>query len=398
MISPNYHPNEALRMDAVRSYGLLDTLPEEEYDQITKLIASICETPISLVAILDTDRNFFKSHHGISFNESPRDISFCGHAILEPENLFIVEDARLDPRFNDNPLVQEENAIFYAGAPLFDSNGLPLGTLCIFDTKPRVLSDTQKEFIIAMARQVVKLFELNKHNIALENAKAILELRNKELKEFAGVVSHDLKSPLANITSLARLLKDEYAPQFDENGNQYIDYIEESSYTLKKYIDGMLEYYKSDEILDAAKETTSLLSIFQEIEDILFIDNAEFEYNFEDTPLFVNRAAVVQILLNLVGNALKYNHSKIPHVSATFSENDYFYYFSVEDNGVGINKDKQQIIFDLFKTVDENDRHGNKGSGIGLATVKSLVEKMGGEIVLNSIKGEGTTFSFSIKK
>ncbi|QIE58589.1 GAF domain-containing sensor histidine kinase [Rasiella rasia] len=398
MISPKTPDNEQQRLEAVHSYGLLDTLPEEEFDDITSLIAGICEAPISLITLLDAERNFLKSHYGLPFNESSRDISFCGHAILEPEPLFIIEDARLDPRFEDNPLVIENKAVFYAGAPLRTEDGLSLGTLCIFDTKPRVLSKKQKKIIIAMAKQVVKLFELQKKNIALKNTRDTLQKRNRELKEFAGIVSHDLKSPLANITALARLLKEEYGPNFDATGNQYIDYIEESSLTLKTYIDGMLKYYKSDELLAKEKVYVSLSAIYEEIEDILFIDNAEFKHPEDDITIFVNQPALVQIFINLVGNSLKYNRSSVPSVTTTFAENDSYYIFSVQDNGIGIDAKKQEGIFQLFKTTGEKDRNGHIGTGIGLATVLNIVSKLGGMISLESELGIGTTFTFTIKK
>ncbi len=398
MIAPIYPSNEKKRLENVESYGLLDTLPEQEYDDITQLIASVCDTPISLVTLLDTDRNFLKSHYGVPFNESPRNISFCGHAILEPDDIFIVEDARLDARFTDNPIVKEHNAIFYAGAPLRTQQGYPLGTLCIFDTKPRQLTEKQKSIIVAMAKQVVKLFELHKNNILLKNNKILLEQRNQDLKNFAGLVSHDLKSPLANITSLARLLREEYHPKFDTQGIQYLDYIEESSVTLNKYIDGMLSYYKSDDLLSERKKETPLQSIYEEIEDILFVDNAEFRHPKDNISINVNQPALLQIFINLVGNALKYNHNKVPFITSTFAETDTHYQFTVQDNGIGIDKEKQEIIFQLFKTVGETDRHGEKGSGIGLATVLNLVTKLGGTISLESALQKGTTFTFTIKK
>lgn len=398
MIAPKFPLNEKKRLRKVKSYSLLGTLPEESYDDITSLIASVCNAPISLVTLLDADRNFLKSHHGVPFNESPRDLSFCGHAILEENDLFVVEDSRQDPRFKDNPIVKEHQAIFYAGAPLRTPDGFPLGTLCIFDTKPRTLTPRQKKIIVSMAKQVVNLFELHKNNKKLTYARKALLNRNKDLKQFANAVSHDLKSPLANITSLARLLKEEYHIKFDETGNKYIDYIEESSETLKSYIDGMLEYYKSDELLEEGKTDTTLHSIYEEIEDIMFVNNAEFKHSETDVALHVNRPALMQIFLNLVGNALKYNHNKVPYVTSTFSEDATHYIFTVEDNGIGIDKEKQDIIFSLFKTVGEKDRHGNHGSGIGLATVKNLISKMGGTIVLDSELGKGTTFTFTIKK
>ena len=120
MIAPDFPDNEIQRQTAVEKYMLLDTLPEDCYDNITALMAYVCETPISLVTLLDKKRNFLKSHHGIPFNEFPREISFCGHAINSDDMITIVEDARLDKRFVDNPLVTEYQAIFYAGVPLID--------------------------------------------------------------------------------------------------------------------------------------------------------------------------------------------------------------------------------------------------------------------------------------
>ncbi|MDX1462392.1 MAG: GAF domain-containing sensor histidine kinase [Marinirhabdus sp.] len=398
MIAPITPSNEPQRLEETRSYGLLDTLPEEEYDDITEFIADVTETPISLVTLLDTDRNFLKSHYGIPFNESPRDISFCGHAILDPNDLFIIEDARIDPRFENNPLVKQNNAVFYAGAPLISSNGFPIGTLCIFDTKPRALTEKQKKLIVGMAKQVVKLFELHRNHLRLKHTKEQLQAKNTELKDFANLVSIDLKSPLAKITSLAQALKDEYEPTFDAAGNQYLDYIQESSVTLKNYIDGMLQYYKSEDLAGEKKVEISLQSLYAEIEDILFVDNAEFKHPTEDRSIRVNKAALLQILLNLVGNALKYNHHDIPYVKTTFAENDTHYIFTVSDNGIGIDEEKQELIFQLFKTVGEKDRHGQKGSGIGLATVLKLVSKLGGNISLESKLSKGTTFTFSVKK
>ncbi|WP_432410325.1 sensor histidine kinase [Rasiella sp. SM2506] len=398
MIAPTHPSNEKERLEEVKSYSLLDTLPEQEYDDITELIAGVCDTPIALVTLLDTDRNFLKSHHGVPFNESPRDISFCGHAILEPEDIFIVEDARLDIRFADNPVVKEHNAIFYAGAPLRTQQGYPLGTLCIFDTKPRKLTEKQKLIIVAMAKQVIKLFELHRSNILLKNNKLLLEQRNQDLKNFAGLVSHDLKSPLGNITSLAKLLREEYNSKFDQQGIQYLDYIEESSLTLNKYIDGMLGYYKSDDLLSERKKEIPLQSIYEEIEDILFVDNAEFRHPKDTISIKVNQPALLQIFINLVGNALKYNHNKVPFITSTFAETDTHYQFTVQDNGIGIDTEKQEIIFQLFKTIGKKDKYGEKGSGIGLATVLNLVTKLGGTISLDSELEKGTTFTFTIKK
>ena len=398
MIAPISPKNEKERLDAVKSYDLLDTIPETDYDNITSLISEICELPVSLVTLLDTDRNYLKSHHGVDLQESPRSISFCGHAINQDEDIFIVEDARKDPRFLDNPLVEQAGTVFYAGAPLINPAGYKLGTLCVFDTKPRTLSASQKSVLLNMSKQVVKLFELHKKNNELIKVEEQLRDRNIQLKNFAGVVSHDLKSPLANITSLARLLKEEHIKNLDEEALQYLDYIEESSETLKEYIDGMLVYYKSDELVSEIKQVFNLKELFEDLEEILFVDHSEFRYPKADVELRTNRAALFQILMNLVGNSIKYNHSKIPLVTIAFSVSEDFYHFSVKDNGVGIDKNKQEQMFELFRTGDDADKFGKKGTGIGLATVKSIITKLGGTIKVDSALGKGAIFSFTIKK
>ena len=144
MIAPKLPKNEKQRLKAVKEYKLLDTLPEEDFDNITNLVANICDVPISLITLLDADRNFLKSHYGIPFNESPRNISFCGHAILENNSIFIVEDATKDQRFYNNPLIKDHNVKFYAGVPLINPEGFPLGTLCVYDVKPKKLTKHQK--------------------------------------------------------------------------------------------------------------------------------------------------------------------------------------------------------------------------------------------------------------
>ncbi|GER59254.1 sensor histidine kinase [Patiriisocius marinus] len=398
MLAPKKPSNEIARLKALKSYGLLDTQPEEDYDNLTAMVADYCEAPISLVTLLDEERNFLKSQHGVPFNESPRDISFCGHAILDNNAIFIIPDARKDERFKDNPIVTEQGAVFYAGVPLIDPEGFALGTLCVFDVKPRELNDKQKQMLITLGKQIVKLFILHKNNNQLKINQESLKISNKRLKQFAGVVTHDLKSPLANITSLSRMLKDEYKSNFDFQGLEYLDYIEESSEKLAAYIEGMLKYYKSDELTIVDKQKVDIQDIFNELEGMLFINEEEFEYPQESLIININKPAVEQVLMNLIGNSLKYNNNKTPFVEVTFKQRKQFYEFSVTDNGIGIDIEKQKIIFELFKTATDKDKYGKKGSGIGLATVKKIVEELGGSINVVSEIGKGTTFTFTVAK
>ncbi len=162
MIAPCQSANEEQRLEALHQYKLLDTLPEEGLDCLTELAAHICDAPISLISLVDEDRQWFKSKFGLSASETARNISFCGHAILQPE-LFIVPDAAKDRRFADNPLVtREPNIRFYAGAPLITAEGHALGVLCVIDHEPRQLNASQEEALRALSRHVMTQLELRR--------------------------------------------------------------------------------------------------------------------------------------------------------------------------------------------------------------------------------------------
>lgn len=399
MITPQFPVDEQHRLAAVHSYNMLDTLPEKDFDNITALTASICDVPISLVTLLDADRNFLKSHYGIPFNVTPRNISFCGHAILDESNIFIVEDARKDPRFIDNPFVKEMNAIFYAGVRLINSDGYPLGTLCVFDTKPKTLLKSQKKALIALAYQVVNLFEARKRNNILMAVQQELKEKNEELKNFAGIVSHDMKMPLANMIITSDMLRSKYGPFLDDQGKVYLNYIKQSSFTLSEYITRLLEHYESDKTASLTNEIFDSNDLLENIIELLNI-NIDCEINLpeENIEMQANRAALEQIIINLVANSLKYNDKKNIKIDIECTEESGFYLFSIADNGMGIPKNKIKYIYDLFVTTGKLDRNGKKGNGIGLSTVKKLIKKLGGEIEVFSELGKGTTFQFSIKK
>lgn len=152
MIAPTEPPNENLRLLSLRAMGILDSPPEDRFDRLTRLATRIFRVPISVCSLVDEKRQWFKSTTGLEATETPREISFCGHAILEKE-IFVIEDASKDWRFADNPLVVGEPHVrFYAGAPLRISNGAALGTLCILDYQPRAFSIDQLRSLEDLAR------------------------------------------------------------------------------------------------------------------------------------------------------------------------------------------------------------------------------------------------------
>lgn len=152
--------NEAARQARLDRLGVLDTLPQPAFDHITEIAAKICGTPLALISLVDRERQWFKSRVGLETSQTSREASFCGHAILEPEQLLVVEDTSRDQRFADNPLVLGDLRIrFYAGAPIVTDDGYALGTVCVIDQRPRVLQADQRAALRALASLVSTLLE-----------------------------------------------------------------------------------------------------------------------------------------------------------------------------------------------------------------------------------------------
>ncbi|MGI9262674.1 MAG: sensor domain-containing diguanylate cyclase [Woeseiaceae bacterium] len=158
MLKPATPANERKRLKTLRDLKLLDTPPEERFDRVTRLAKQVFSTEIALVSLVDADRQWFKSRQGLDAEETPRDISFCGHAILD-DKIMVVNDATADERFCDNPLVCGDPSIrFYAGYPLAAPDGSRVGTLCVIDNKPRDISNRQLQLLRELGRMVEEEF------------------------------------------------------------------------------------------------------------------------------------------------------------------------------------------------------------------------------------------------
>lgn len=172
--------NETERLEALHRYEILDTPPEEAFDELTRLAAYTCTTPIAYISLIDADRQWLKAQVGPMPPETPREFAFCSHCILQ-EGIMLVRDTVADPRFLDNPMVKADPKIrFYAGAPLVNADGLALGSLCVMDYMPRELDPSQIESMRLLSRQVVRQLEIRNNLAALSRA---VETFQKSLSE-----------------------------------------------------------------------------------------------------------------------------------------------------------------------------------------------------------------------
>ena len=400
MIKPPVPENENERLAALNSYQILDTLPEQGFDEITLIASEICQTPISLISLIDNHRQWFKSNKGLEVTQTPKEFAFCAHAILEPEKVMVVTNAQADERFADNPLVTgTPQVVFYTGVPLINPDGYALGTLCVIDRKARQLNNTQILALKALANQVVAQLELRKKVTELNAARLQLEESNQYLEKFAIKAAHDIRNPLTNILLTSQVLKDRFKDKLDEKGYKFLDIINASSYKLISLLEKMLDYSKSSKPLMQNREEADVLQLLDNVLKLVSLPPA-FTVNISSRPIKIITSVVTfeQIMINLINNAIRYNNKAAGVIKIEFTADNWFHTFNVTDNGIGIAPENYTKIFEPMAALGIKDGFDEDGSGIGLSVVKSLVEALGGTIKVDSVVNEFTTFTFTLKR
>lgn len=386
---------ESGNQQLLKNKSLFYPTPEKDFDEIAFLTQQICSCSAAVLSIYEGEEHQVLSVSGISAESVPPSGRLLN--ILEMERKILYKMDFENGYFAVPPELGDFS--FYAGIPLLTAENKVLGILYVLDYQKEELTEEQEIALTILGNQLIKLINYGKQHTELKNVQLKLRQKYRDLEKFASVVSHDIKSPLANIISLTEFLKEENKGAFNEETRQYLDFLIQSSYSLRNYVDGILTFYRSDNILEKEKEDVDLYQLLRGIA-YLFQVNSRVEIIFPTSGILknVNKAALTQIFLNLIGNALKYNDKEAREVNIIFEESVDYYFFQVKDNGNGIPEGDFDKIFDLFTTLDQNDRDGHPGSGIGLATVKKMLDHMQGAIELESKLGKGSNFKFRIKR
>lgn len=392
--------NEEDRIKALKSYHILDSLPEEDYDNITRLAAVICKTPIALITLIDSNRQFFKAVLGLDGTETKRDESFCAHAINKPDELMIVNDARFDNRFADNPFVTGNPPIvFYAGMPLVNADGYALGSICVIDNKPGDLNQEQQAALKSLSHQVIQLMELRKKNRLLLEYQNKLELYATEMESFAHMASHDLKDPLRMISLFLQKLQNNHSEFLNDTAKKYVDFSINASKKMTLLVNDLLSYAALDKD-NMVKEDINVNELIGEIISYhaAFFDEAKASIRYEAVPNIKGSKTVLKIILqNLLMNAVKFRKTGKPiSVNISIKEMELLWLFKISDNGIGIDAADYDEIFKPFKSLHPQSVY--KGSGLGLAACKKIIEQHKGKIWVESEIGTGSNFYFEIVK
>lgn len=436
MIKAKIHKKEKERLALLNSYSILDTLAEQDYDNLTKLAAEICQTPISLITLLDGERQWFKSHHGLDVPETPIEHAFCAHAITSDEEIFTIYEARNDARFHDNPLVTgDPNIVFYAGIPLKNSTGLPLGTLCVIDRKPRTLTDNQTESLKIISEQVINLLELRRNKLELEKThkklkkfskklekkvfqrtnqleiKTIkLELMINDLASFNHICSHDLQEPLRKIQMFISQVSDTEFDNLSANGKHKLERIDLSAARMRNLIQDLLTYGFA-ETIDNSLTNVSFKKLVEDVKDVLSEELKEHKTVLKvlnDCEITVRPIQFKQLLFNLFTNSIKFTKkNEFPKIEVSgdiiegksypnldLSEDSKYAHIVVVDNGIGFDQKYENKVFEIFQRLHSDEEY--QGTGIGLAIVKRIVLTHRGKIRVESSPGNGAKFEVFI--
>ena len=382
------------RLEVLRNLCLLDTPAEEGFDRYTRLATRTIGVPVSIVSLVDSDRQFFKSSVGLgepwaSARETPLSHSFCKYVVASRSPL-VVDDAHAHPGLRTNLAIRDLGVIAYAGIPLITKTGEALGSFCIIDTKPRIWTTEEITTLTDLAACVMTEIELR---IAVREAEAA----NRAKSEFLAMMSHELRTPLNAIIGFGELLR-ENAIEAEEDRQQALQDIQESGEHLLALINDILDLAKIEAgRMELDRTETSLSATFASTVMLLreraYMRGIELVTDADDAcTVLADARKLKQILFNLATNAIKFTPAG-GSVRIAAREVGDGVEIAVSDTGIGISEADQANLFQEFTQVDGSLTRRHEGTGLGLALTRRLVELHGGTISVRSAFGVGTTFT-----
>jgi signal transduction histidine kinase len=387
-------PNEAERLAAIRRYDILDTPPDRAFDRVTRLAARLLGVPISTISIVDHDRIWFKSRHGLDTEQIDHAPGLCASAILQ-EGPWVVADAEVDPRTLDNPLVRGELGLrFYAGVPLRTSDGYNLGTLNVIDTKPREVTEDELATLGDLAAIVVH--ELDLRLAARDEAERLTRARI----DFIAIAAHELRTPLAAVYGAAKLLAEPDHGEA-ESRRKLLAMIAEESEHLATVIGGILTgaQLESGEIafVNERFDPLPVLESVVEAARVNLPENLSLELLVgSDLPeLESDPGKVRQILGGLLDNAVKYSPDG-GRITVRAQPRAGGIRLQVDDQGIGIPPSESERVFERFVRLDGAQEHTVGGTGLGLYIARELARRLGATVECVPRRG-GAGSSFVLK-
>ena len=392
VIAPPLPTDEVGRLAALNSYDILDTAPEQVYDDFTTLAARICGVPIALISLIDKDRQWFKSKIGLDPAETPREQAFCAHAIVDNQ-LLVVPDASHDRRFEGNPLVTGVPHIrFYAGAPLVTDSGHGLGTLCVIDRVPRELTRDQLASLQALSRQLMTQLELRRAMVLLKEAE-------RAKKAFVANVSHELRTPITSIRGALALVRDSETNLADDS-RELLSAAFRNADRLLALVNDLLDLERvgSGELAVEKRDCVLATAIERAAETIRPIaGDAGVSLKIEPTSvtLHADPDRLTQVMINLLANAVRFS-PRGGTVTVGVSPAADRVRVTIDDQGPGVPAAFRKTIFEPFKQVEGSAAHKKGGTGLGLAISHAIVREHGGVLDLTDAPGGGARFWFDL--
>lgn len=398
---------EQRRLEALQQYDVLDSTAEEHFDEIAKLASIVCDKPVSFISFIDHQTQYLKGKIGVDISQTAKENSFCQYTIGGNE-IVEVPDTLKDQRFINNPFVTgEPHFRYYAGCPIVDDKGNNLGSICVMDVKPGILTELQRQTLQSLSRQVSFSLNNRRTNIQINHEKDQANHNSKVKSEFLSTMSHEIRTPLNGIISITHLLNSE-----KNISNQYKDYFKNlrfASEGLLNLVNDILDFSKIEAgKIELQREIFDFKTFLSDIKDSFKFrakdNNSTIEFEWDEKLVSHyegDKFRIAQILNNLISNAVKFTAGghitlRASKIGESKDSSNVKILIEVEDSGIGIPGDKIESVFDSFSQATGSTAQDYGGTGLGLAITRSLVELFGSEIRVKSTIGEGSCFFFEL--